>query len=103
MERKLLPGFQMLKLTGDSSVQDRLRAIFLATRTHAFNLAKFVAVYKTVLLLQRKTNAGKERSLDTFVAGLLGGYLVFGTRTAINEQVRFTWIQPRLEYPFCYR
>ena len=52
------------------------------------NLAKFVSLYKTFLLIQRKANGGKERSADTFIAGLLGGYLVFGDRTAVNEQVR---------------
>jgi hypothetical protein len=25
--------------------------------------------------------------VDTFIAGLLGGYVVFGERTAVNEQV----------------
>jgi hypothetical protein len=39
------------------------------------------------MLLQKKVNGGKERSADTFVAGLLGGYVVFGDRTAVNEQV----------------
>jgi peroxisomal membrane protein 4 len=46
-----------------------------------------VSIYKALLLLQKKVNSGKERSLDTFVAGLVGGYVVFGERTAINEQV----------------
>lgn len=61
--------------------------IFKATKQHAFNLAKFVSIYKTVLLLQKKTNGGKERNIDTFIAGLLGGYVVFGERNAVNEQV----------------
>jgi len=52
------------------------------------NLAKFVSLYKTFLLIQKKANGGKERNADTFIAGLLGGYLVFGDRTAVNEQVR---------------
>jgi peroxisomal membrane protein 4 len=33
-------------------------------------------------------NSGKERSIDTFIAGLVGGYIVFGDRNAVNEQVR---------------
>jgi peroxisomal membrane protein 4 len=49
-----------------------------------------VSLYKIFLLVQKKANGGKERSADTFVAGLLGGYLVFGDRTAVNEQVRLT-------------
>jgi peroxisomal membrane protein 4 len=55
---------------------------------HATNLAKFVTIYKTMMLLQRKANSGKERTADAFISGLIGGYLVFGERNAINEQVR---------------
>ena len=62
--------------------------IYRATRQHAFNLAKFVSIYKTILLIQKKLNNGKERNADTFIAGLIGGYFVFGDRNAVNEQVR---------------
>ncbi|KAG6845646.1 hypothetical protein H0H87_005853 [Tephrocybe sp. NHM501043] len=74
-------------LFGRGDWQSRLRNIYRATKQHAFNLAKFVTLYKTFLLVQRKANGGKERSSDTFVAGLLGGYLVFGERNAVNEQI----------------
>ncbi|RXK39877.1 peroxisomal membrane protein 4 [Tremella mesenterica] len=65
----------------------KIRSVFTATRTHAINLAKFVTLYKTFLLIQRRLNGGKERDLDTFIAGGLGGWWVFGERTAINEQI----------------
>lgn len=69
-------------------LKDRARFIYKATKQHALNLAKFVTIYKTVLLLQRKgANGGKERSWDTFVAGLVGGWFVFGNRNAVNEQI----------------
>ncbi|KAF5368509.1 hypothetical protein D9758_002344 [Tetrapyrgos nigripes] len=74
-------------LFGRGDWKSRLNVIYRATRQHAFNLAKFVSLYKTVLLLQKKLNGGKQRSLDTFIAGLLGGYVVFGERTAVNEQI----------------
>jgi peroxisomal membrane protein 4 len=45
-----------------------------------------VSLYKTLLLLQKRLHGGKERTADTFVAGLIGGYVIFGDRTAINEQ-----------------
>jgi len=61
--------------------------IYQATKQHALNLAKFVSLYKLLLLLQRKANGGKERSTDTFIAGLIGGYVVFGDRNAVNEQI----------------
>ncbi|GMK53914.1 hypothetical protein CspeluHIS016_0105000 [Cutaneotrichosporon spelunceum] len=65
----------------------RIQGILTATRTHAMSLAKFAIVYKFMLLVQKKLNGGKERDLDTFVAGGIGGYTVFGDRTPINEQI----------------
>lgn len=67
---------------------------------HATNLMKYVALYKTLLLIQKKANGGKERRFDTFFAGLVGGYVVFGERNAINEQVRFAFIQ-ETQRPTC--
>jgi len=77
----------MAILFGRGDWPSRLRVIYRTTKQHALNLAKFVSLYKTFLLIQRKANAGKERNADTFFAGLLGGYIVFGNRTAVNEQI----------------
>jgi len=72
---------------GDRPWKDRIKFVLKATRQHALNLCKFVTIYKTALLLQRKMNGGKEKSADTFLAGVIGGWLVFGERNAINEQI----------------
>jgi len=77
----------MAILFGRGDWPTRLKSIFRATKLHATNLCKFVTIYKALLLLQRKLNGGKERTQDTFFAGLFGGYLVFGERNAINEQI----------------
>ncbi|GLB36410.1 putative tim17/Tim22/Tim23/Pmp24 family protein [Lyophyllum shimeji] len=77
----------MSVLFGRGDWMTRLRVIYRATKQHALNLAKFVTLYKTFLLIQKKANGGKERSIDTFIAGVLGGYLVFGDRNAVNEQI----------------
>jgi len=77
----------MAILFGRGDWQTRMRAIFRATKQHSFNLAKFVFLYKSLLLLQKKLNGGKPRNMDTFIAGLIGGCFVFGKRTAVNEQV----------------
>jgi hypothetical protein len=69
------------------STKTKARNIYRATRRHALNLCKFVLLYKTALLVQRSLNGGKERSADTFFAGLLGGWVVFSDRNPINEQV----------------
>ncbi|KJA25991.1 hypothetical protein HYPSUDRAFT_36847 [Hypholoma sublateritium FD-334 SS-4] len=74
-------------LFGRGDWQSRIRVIYRATKQHAFNLAKFVSLYKSILLLQKKLNGGKERDTDTFIAGLIGGYFVFGERNAVNEQI----------------
>jgi len=74
-------------LFGRGSWNARARVIYLATKQHAFNLAKFVSIYKALLLIQKKSNSGKERNIDTFIAGLIGGYIVFGDRNAVNEQI----------------
>ncbi|KAI9572747.1 Tim17/Tim22/Tim23/Pmp24 family-domain-containing protein [Boletus coccyginus] len=77
----------MAILFGRGDWKTRSRVIYQATKQHALNLAKFVSLYKVLLLLQRKANGGRERSADTFIAGLIGGYVVFGDRTAVNEQI----------------
>jgi hypothetical protein len=69
------------------SLPAKIKGIFLATRTHAFNLAKFVTLYKVFLLVQKKMNGGKERDLDSLIAGGLGGWWVFGERTAVSQNV----------------
>ncbi|KIJ68647.1 hypothetical protein HYDPIDRAFT_82708 [Hydnomerulius pinastri MD-312] len=77
----------MAILFGRGDWKARCRVIYRATKQHALNLAKFVSLYKALLLLQKKANGGKERGADTFIAGLIGGYVVFGDRTAVNEQI----------------
>jgi len=77
----------MAILFGRGDWSTRLRLIFQASKQHGINLAKFVSLYKTFLLIQKKANGGKQKESDSFFAGLLGGYLVFGERTAINEQI----------------
>ncbi|EPS99106.1 hypothetical protein FOMPIDRAFT_1125009 [Fomitopsis schrenkii] len=77
----------MAILFGRGDWLSRLRTIIRATRQHAFNLAKFVSIFKTLLLIQKRVNGGVQRSADTFIAGLVGGYFVFGDRNAVNEQI----------------
>lgn len=64
------------------TVEEKIKLILKATRTHAQNLAKYATVYKLVMLALKTFGGqpGKEGPADTFVAGLVGGYLVFGRR-----------------------
>lgn len=77
----------MTFLFSRGDLKTKLMNIFKATKQHSFNLAKFVAIYKTILVLQKYMNNGKSRNLDTFFAGLVGGYAVFSERNPVNEQI----------------
>ncbi|KAJ2263228.1 hypothetical protein GGI01_000922 [Coemansia sp. RSA 376] len=56
--------------------------------THAQGLAFFVTIYKLLILAQQRLSAsGKSTDLHTFVAGCVGGYLVFGEQTNVNQQI----------------
>ncbi|KAK4053389.1 hypothetical protein OIV83_001553 [Microbotryomycetes sp. JL201] len=77
----------MTLLFHSGSFRKRAEFVFKATKQHAFNLAKFVSIYKTALLFQKNLAGGKQRSADTFFAGLIGGWFVFGDRNPVNEQI----------------
>lgn len=47
----------------------------------------FVTIYKTLLLVQKQLNGGKELDIHSFFAGIAGGYYVFGANNNINQQV----------------
>ncbi|KAI7852884.1 putative peroxisomal membrane protein [Circinella umbellata] len=78
----------MAFLFKSGSTKDKLRYIFKATKQHAQNLGTFAVIYKTAMFIQKKLNGGKHADIHTFVAGLLGGYYVFGENNAINQQVK---------------
>ncbi|KAG2215384.1 hypothetical protein INT45_010727 [Circinella minor] len=77
----------MAFLFKSGSTMDKLRYIFRATKQHAQNLGTFAVIYKTAMFIQKKLNGGKHADIHTFVAGLLGGYYVFGENNAINQQI----------------
>jgi peroxisomal membrane protein 4 len=66
---------------------EKMRLIFKLTYNHAKNLAFFVFLYKSMMLAQKQLRDGKEKSTDSFFAGLVGGYLIFGNDNSVNNQV----------------
>lgn len=76
----------MIFLFRSGTVREKLLAIFKATRLHAFNLAKFALLYKSSMLALRNVY-GKEQSVHPFLAGLFGGYWVFGHGKAAFSSV----------------
>lgn len=83
----------MTFLFGRGSPQEKLQFVYKATKQHSTNLMKFASLYKFACILMRRSNGGKERSGDSFIAGCLAGYYIFGQRNAVNEQVR-TKVEP---------
>ena len=81
----------MVFLFRSGTVREKLWLIYKATRQHATNLAKFALLYKSGCLLLKNVNGGKEESFHTFLAGLNGGYWVFGhgkgASSSVNQQI----------------
>lgn len=80
----------MVFLFRSGTFREKVSLILKATRTHAKNLATFATVYKSSMFVLRHIfNQGKEGPYDTFFAGLLGGYYVFGrgTQGSVNQQI----------------
>ena len=91
----------MVFLFRSGTFREKIKLVYKATRQHARNLATFAVVYKTCMLLLRLVGpgnipspdaaGGKEGPYDTFLSGLVGGYLVFGRgksgASSVNQQI----------------
>lgn len=77
----------MTLLFRSGTLKEKAVHIFQATKAHARNLALFVTIYKSSMLGLSQLNGGKEGTSHAFLAGLLGGYVVFGKETSINKQI----------------
>jgi hypothetical protein len=72
------------------SFRSKCLQVYKATRQHARNLGLFALVYKSAMLFLKHTSPnGKERHYDSFLAGLLGGYTVFGRtiHNSVSQQI----------------
>ncbi|KAJ3111338.1 Peroxisomal membrane protein 4 [Phlyctochytrium bullatum] len=76
----------MTFLFRSGTLQEKFKFIFKATYQHSRNLAVFVTIYKSLMVILRQIK-GKEDEADAFVAGVVGGYIVFGKDNNINQQV----------------
>jgi peroxisomal membrane protein 4 len=80
--------------------REKVKLVLKATKQHAWNLATFAVVYKSTMFAMKylNTTGPKEGPFDTFFAGLLGGYIVFGRNPgSVSQQV--THVIP---YISCY-
>ncbi|XP_071484850.1 peroxisomal membrane protein 4-like [Diadema setosum] len=76
----------MTFLFGSGSLYDKIRAILRATYTHSKNLASFVFLYKSLLVIMRRLE-GKPAGAHSLLAGFVGGYLIFGENNKVNSQI----------------
>lgn len=80
----------MIFLFRSGSFRSKCLLVYKATRQHARNLGLFALVYKSTMLFLKNTSpTGKERHYDSFLAGLLGGYTVFGRtiHNSVSQQI----------------
>jgi peroxisomal membrane protein 4 len=80
----------MIFLFRSGTIREKTKLVLKATRQHARNLSVFAIIYKASMILLRNIpgGAGKEGRYDTFFAGLLGGYAVFGRQPgSISQQI----------------
>lgn len=85
----------MVFLFRSGTFREKVDLVFRATRTHARNLAKFATIYKLVCYALKNygPTPGKEGPYDNLLAGLMGGYFVFGRRSrsgkisSVNQQI----------------
>lgn len=73
-----------------SRIREKTKLVLKATRQHARNLSTFAIIYKASMIVLRNIPGGarKEGRYDSFFAGLLGGYAVFGRQPgSISQQV----------------
>ncbi|KAK5117523.1 hypothetical protein LTR62_004945 [Meristemomyces frigidus] len=81
----------MVLLFRSGTLREKIHLIVKATRQHASNLARFAVLYKTSMLVMKQLNGEKEEGFQSFLAGLVGGYAVFGSgrgaTSSVNQQI----------------
>ncbi|GAC97841.1 potential peroxisomal protein Pmp4 [Pseudozyma hubeiensis SY62] len=82
----------MTFLFGRGTPREKLTFILRATKQHALNLGTFTPLYKFLTIAMRRLfeatgGKGPVPKWHSLVAGLIGGYYVFGERTPVNEQI----------------
>uniref|UniRef100_A0A914EI78 Peroxisomal membrane protein 4 n=1 Tax=Acrobeloides nanus TaxID=290746 RepID=A0A914EI78_9BILA len=76
----------MVFLFGSGSFLQKIRSILTLTKTHAFNLGRFVFAYKLMLGLMEKL-AGEYKTWYPFIAAFTVGYFVWGENNGVNTQI----------------
>ncbi|KAK6751799.1 hypothetical protein RB195_003303 [Necator americanus] len=82
-------AFVMVFLFGQGTLLEKILTILRLTRIHAMNLAKFAFSFRLVkeFLMRIDGTKGHPREWQSFVAGAIVGYFVFGDDNSVNMQV----------------
>uniref|UniRef100_A0A0N5CDQ7 Peroxisomal membrane protein 4 n=1 Tax=Strongyloides papillosus TaxID=174720 RepID=A0A0N5CDQ7_STREA len=65
---------------------EKLNRVFMLTKQHALNLAKFVFIYKGSRVILEYL-FGQNISWQSFISAFLGGYYIFGKNNNVNMQI----------------
>jgi Tim17/Tim22/Tim23/Pmp24 family len=79
----------MIFLFRSGTFRHKVSLVLKATRQHARNLGLFALTYKSTMIALYHLNQQKEGHYDTLLAGLTGGYVVFGPgmHKSVNQQI----------------
>lgn len=78
----------MTMLFRSGPFSEKMRFVYRATKQHARNLGLFVLTFKTMMLIQKKAANDKQQPHHAYIAGGIGGYLIFGReKNNVNEQI----------------
>lgn len=75
-------------LYGHGPLWTRAQYVVQSSRKHALHLALAAALYRLGLVLLRRARHRPSRRIDPMISGLVAGWVAFGQRDFINEQVR---------------
>lgn len=78
-------SFVMTFLFRDGSIVDKLKLILKATANHARSLAFFALIYKSLRAIL--TQSTMYKPLCIFISSFVSGYMVFGEKTPVNNQI----------------
>ena len=84
---RIMHSLVIMILFGKGSLQKKVKTILKNTISHASKLAKYVLIFKSILLLL-KIYSKKEQNWHHFIGGSIGGYIISHSGDdKINQQL----------------
>ena len=83
---RFMHSLVMTLLFKKGDLKAKLLSIWTLTFEHAKNLGLYVLIYKSVIYLL-KTLQGEPKKFHSFIAGCIGGFIMFRHKTNVNYQI----------------